>query len=196
MFLSRFGWWFFPPNAYNWSHTLRVQKWTRTQVASETIQTVLSGSLNVNTSTAEDINFEQDVETNHALGEGWANSYLLPVKRATVTLTDAGQRSVFGIPRNFYLDYPNQRSQEPKDLGTPIWWCPRVIHSTFVGHTRRAILSRSLAITPTAFDDYGQDRVGARIVLRCKIKVGSPLLRERIHGRHGKHINRHAHGVW
>lgn len=43
---------------------------TRTQVASETIQTTLSGSRNVNTSTAEEINFEQDIETNHALGDG------------------------------------------------------------------------------------------------------------------------------
>lgn len=39
-------------------------------MASETIQTTLSGSRNVNTSTAEEINFEQDIETNHALGDG------------------------------------------------------------------------------------------------------------------------------
>lgn len=172
MFLTRFGWWVFPPNAYNWSHTLRVQKWTRTQVATETIQTTLSGSLNVNTSTSEDINFEQDVETNHALGDGWANSYLLPVKRATVTLTDAGQRSVFGIPRNFYLDYPNSGSGT-KGFGNANLVVSEGDTFNIRGTYTSGDLVKEFGNYPNSFDDYGQDRVGARIVLRCKIKVGS-----------------------
>ena len=36
---ARFGFWFIPPNAFNWSHDLNVQSWTRTQVASENIAT-------------------------------------------------------------------------------------------------------------------------------------------------------------
>ena len=172
MFLSRFGWWFFPPNAYNWAHTLRVQKWTRTQVASETIQTTLSGSLNVNTSTAEDINFEQDIETNHALGDGWANSYLLPVKRATVTLKDAGQRSVFGVSRNFYLDYPNSGSGT-KGFGNSSIVVSEGEAFNIRGTYTSGDLVKEFGIFPNSFDDYGQDRVGARIVLRCKIKVGN-----------------------
>ena len=172
MFLTRFGWWVFPPNAYNWAHTLRVQKWTRTQVATETIQTTLSGSLNVNTSTHEDINFEQDIETNHALGDGWANSYLLPVKRATVTLTDAGQRSVFGIPRNFYLDYPNSGGGT-KGFGNANLVVSEGDTFNIRGTYTSGDLVKEFGNYPNSFNNYGQDRVGARILLRCKIKVGS-----------------------
>ncbi len=172
MFLTRFGWWVFPPNAYNWAHTLRVQKWTRTQVATETIQTTLSGSLNVNTSTHEDINFEQDVETNHALGDGWANSYLLPVKRATVTLTDAGQRSVFGVPRNFYLDYPNSGGGT-KGFGNANLVVSEGDSFNIRGTYTSGDLVKEFGVLGNAVNDYGTDRIGARIVLRCKLKVGS-----------------------
>ena len=63
--------------------------------------------INFDVGVSSTVNFEKDLEADHALGDGWTNSYLLPVKRATIQLTDAGQRSAFGSPRNFYLDYPN-----------------------------------------------------------------------------------------
>lgn len=173
MFQTRFGWWVVPPNAYNWAHTLRVQKWTRTQVATETIQTTLSGSLNVNTSTHEDINFEQDIETNHALGDGWANSYLTPVKRATVLMTDAGQRSVFGVPRAFYLDYPNGGSGVKAFGNTNLVVSEGDTLNIRGIYTSGDLVKEFGTLGTGYFDDYGQDRVGARIVLRCKIKVGS-----------------------
>ena len=76
--LARHAFWFFPTNAYNWSHNLNVQKWTRTQVSSETIQTQIVSSQNKDTSTAAQTNFRFDIDATHALENGWSNSYLLP----------------------------------------------------------------------------------------------------------------------
>ena len=174
MFLSDFSFWTFPVNAYNWSHTLRVQRWTRTLVASETIRTTLSSGAYVLTATSEDVDFAKNIETNHALGLGWTNSFLLPVKRCALTHLDAGQRSVFGSPRMFTIDFPNG--------GVPIttFSNPSIlisegetlnIRGTYSsGQLRKEFGS---ALTGAAFNDHGSDRIGAYIILRLKIKANA-----------------------
>ena len=172
--LNGFAFWFFPTNALNWSKTLKVQKWTRTKVASQSIRRELVSGSYVPTATSESVNFKKDIETKHALGMGWTNSYLLPVKRCSITHLNAGQQSVFGNPRNFYIDYPNG--------GVPV--------TNFVNNDSVLSEGQTLAIRGTystgdlvkefgatigggAYNTYGTDRIGARIILRFKVKVGS-----------------------
>lgn len=169
MMLTRFAWWFFPPNALNWSHTLRAQKWTRSIIESEVLSTGLFSANNVDTSTTEDINFEVDIETNHALGDGWSNSYLLPVKRTTVTFENAGQRSVFGVPRHGYLDYPSAGSGYTNQNVTINEGETLSLRGTYTSGDLR----KEFGTGSGAFNDYGTSRIGARIILRLKIKVGS-----------------------
>ncbi len=171
--LARFSFWFFPANALNWSHTLRVQKWTRTQVSSETIQTHLVSGANADTSTTEDVNFRHDIDSNHALGIGWSNTYLLPIKRCTLTFDDAGTRSILGPPRNFYLDYPNSGGGDKTFVNPDIVVSEGDLFTVSGTYSTDLVREFGNAITGTAFDDYGSTRIGARILLRFKIKINS-----------------------
>ena len=171
--MARSSFWFFPANALNWSHTLRVQSWFRSQVSSETIQTQLVGGIfNGDTSTYSDVNFRHDIDANHALGIGWSNSYLLPIKRCTLTFEDAGTKSVLGPPRNFYLDYPNNGS------GVVTFGNPDLVVSEGEILTLSGTYSTDLvrefgsALLGNGFN-LGTDRIGARILLRFKIKINS-----------------------
>ena len=173
MFLTRFGWWFVPMNAYNWSHQLQVNSWTRTQVASESISTALVSGYNEDTASTSTVQFEQDLEATHALADGWSNSYLLPVKRATVTLKNAGQRSVFGVPRHFYLDYPSINSDSTKGFTNSNISVSEGETINVRGTYTSGDLIKEFGLLGAAFNDYGTDRIGARIIVRLKIQVGS-----------------------
>ena len=173
MFLTRFGWWFVPMNSYNWSHQLQVNSWTRTQVASESISTAIVSGYNEDTASTSTIQFEQDLEATHALGDGWSNSYLLPVKRATVTLKNAGQRSVFGVPRHFYLDYPSIGSDSTKGFTNSNVVVSEGDTLNVRGTYTSGDLVKEFGLLGAAVDDHGTDRIGARIIVRLKIKVGS-----------------------
>jgi|TARA_B110000914_G_scaffold158844_1_gene139721 hypothetical protein len=170
--MARHSFWFFPANALNWDHTLKVQKWTRAQVSSETIQTVQVIGNNADTASNDLVNFRYDIESTHALGDGWSNSYLLPVKRCTLSFRNAGLRSIHGNPKNFYLDYPNNGS------GSMGFTNPNITVSENDTLSLRGIYSGGLVkefglATGAAFDTYGEDRIGARIILRFKIILNS-----------------------
>lgn len=169
---ARFSFWWFPANALNWSHSLRVQKWTRFQVASETIQTTLVVGANADTSSFDTVNFRHDADATHALGNGWMNSYLLPVKRCTLTFRNAGTRSLLGNPKNFYLDYP---SPDPTFINQDIVLSAGDnIHLSGVYSCDQLVKEYGLA-TGEAFDEHGTDRIGARIILRFKIMVNTQI---------------------
>ena len=172
LYQNAFAWWFFPPNALNWSTSLKVQKWTRTQVSSESLGRVLSGSTYVPKASSESVTFKQDLETNHALGEGWTNSYLLPVKRCTLTHLKAGQRSVFGNPRFFYIDYPSAGG--PTFVNSDMELSEgQTLHLTGLYDTGDLVREYGSVITNAAFNDHGVNRIGARVILRFKVKVGN-----------------------
>lgn len=171
---SRGQWWFVPLNAFNWSHTLNVVNYTQSQMASENLHTHMVGGFNIDKGGSTTVNFETDLEANHALGDGWSNSYLLPVKRASVALLNAGQRSAFGSPRSFYLDYPNSGGGHKQFANNVI-----TVSEGDTINVRGRYLSGDLikefgaTIGGGAFNTYGLDRIGARIVLRLKLKVGN-----------------------
>ena len=175
IFLNDFSFWFLPPNAMNWSTTLNVQKWTRQIVAGGTIRRSVSGSNQVVTATAASVNFKTDIETDHALGEGWANSYLLPVKRAVLTHKEAGSQTVFGNTGSFfYIDHPNNgysgRTFTNPDLVVSEG---QTLNLSGLYDTGELIREFGSALTGAAFNDHGTDRIGARIILRFKVKVGA-----------------------
>ena len=156
----------------NWSTSLKVQKWTRTQVSSESLGRVLSGSTYVPKASSESVTFKQDLETNHALGEGWTNSYLLPVKRCPLTHLKAGQRSVFGNPRFFYIDYPSAGG--PTFVNSDMELSEgQTLHLTGLYDTGDLVREYGSVITNAAFNDHGVNRIGARVILRFKVKVGN-----------------------
>lgn len=174
IFLNDFSFWFLPPNAMNWSTTLNVQKWTRQIVAGGTIRRSVSGSNQVVTSTAASVNFKTDIETDHALGEGWANSYLLPVKRAVLTHKEAGSQTVFGNSGSFfYIDHPNNgysgRTFTNPDMVVSEG---QTLNLSGLYDTGELIREFGSAVTGTAYNTHGIDRIGARIILRFKVKVG------------------------
>ena len=170
--LARHAFWFFPTNAYNWSHNLNVQKWTRTQVSSETIQTQIVSSQNKDTSTAAQTNFRFDIDATHALENGWSNSYLLPVKRCVLTFKNAGLRSVFGQPRSGILDKGNtgpNYSSGFSNQGIVVTEQDSLkIKGTYSGE-----LVKEYGTGFSGAPSHGEDRIGARIILRFKIKVNS-----------------------
>ena len=170
IFMTDFAFWFFPANAYNWSHTLRVQKWTAGRVGNGDIRTHLSGGEYVLRATSEDVNFRRDIEAEHALGLGWTNSYLLPVKRCTLTHLNSGQRSVIGSPKWGYLDYPSAgpTSWINNDIVLSEGETLNVRGTYKSGQLRKEFGS---ALTNAAFNDYGGDRIGAYIIVRLKIAV-------------------------
>ena len=170
--LARHSFWFFPTNAFNWSHTLNVQTWTRTQVASETIQTQMVSTENKDTSTVVSTNFRFDLDATHSLGIGWANSYLLPVKRCVLTFRNAGLRTAFGAPRSGYLDKgstgPNYSVGYSNDGITVTQADTLKLKGTY-----SADLVKEFGTGFNGAPDNGEDRIGARIILRFKIKVNS-----------------------
>ncbi len=175
IFLNDFAFWFFPPNALNWSTTLAVQKWPRFKVASESIRRAQNGSNYFPTATAENVDFKTDIEVDHALANGWANSYLLPIKRASITHDEAGSQTVFGSTGSFfYIDYPNNgysgRTWTNDDLVVSEGQTLNLRGLYDTGELKREFGS---ALTGAAYNDLGIDRIGARIILRFKVKVGN-----------------------
>ena len=167
---ARFGWWFIPPNAFNWSHDLNVQSWTRTQVASENIATEQDGSNdNKDTSTATQTNFRRDIETTHALENGWSNSYLLPVKRTVLTFKNSGLRSVLGPPRNINLDHNSTGNGFSVHFTNQTITTSEADTLTIKG-SYNAPLQTEYGTTAA---NYGRDRIGARIILRLKIMLNT-----------------------
>ena len=171
LFLANFQFSFIPVNAYNWSHTLRLNKWTRTIVESESISTYLENGVRVDRATTENKDFRFDIEDEHALGLGWSNSYLLPVRRTALTHLYAGQLGVVGPVNQFYIDYPSS--------GGPTFVDPEIVVDAsktlqLLGRydSDKLVNEFGSALTGTAYNDHGFDRIGARIVLRLKIQVG------------------------
>ena len=170
--LARFSFWFFPANALNWSHdSVTVIKWDRSRVESEDISTRLFNGVNLDHGVQDqNNNFRVDLDADYSLGEGWSNSYLLPVKRCTLTFQNAGVRSVFGSSSGFYRFCGNvQRNRINNDLvmseGDLL---------TFKGvYSTGLVKEFGSAITGSAFNDHGVDRIGARVILRFKIKINT-----------------------
>ena len=173
--LARFSFWFFPANSLNWTtDSVTVNKWTRTQVASETIQTYLLSGSNEDTATQETgVNLRVDLEAEYGLGAGWSNSYLLPVKRCTLTFKDAGRRSIFGSSSSNYLDYPNNGTGTRNRVNNDIVMSEGDLISFSGVYSAPLVKEFGSAITGTAFDDHGDARIGARILLRFKIKINT-----------------------
>lgn len=172
--LSRGRFWFMPINALNWSHSLNVVSYTRNNCGALNLDTQMLGGYNADVGQSSTVNFEKDLEADHALGDGWTNSYLLPVKRATIQLTDAGQRSAFGSPRNFYLDYPNSGGGNKTFANYDM-----TVSEGDTLNVRGRYLSGDLVkefgntIGGGAYNNHGTDRIGARIIVRLKLKVGN-----------------------
>ena len=173
--LARFSFWFFPPNALNWSHSLNVQRWTRALVAAENIDTVQDGSDdNKDTSTVSLTNFRFDIDSTHALGGGWSNSYLLPVKRCVLTFKNAGLRTVFGSPKNFYLE---KGSTGPDHCFA---YANNGINVTQgdvlrIKGTYSAELQKEYDSAVNGAPEHGEDRIGAKIILRFKIMINTEV---------------------
>ena len=171
LFLADHAFWFIPPNAYNWDHTLRVNQWTRTLVAGETIRTTLSGGAYIDTATTADVNFETDIDADHALAMGWVNTYLMPVRRCAITHSHAGQRMVFGAPFGTGIDWPSAGPVTLSNADINIDEGETLnIRGTY---TTGQLIKEFGLTTGAAYNSHGFDRIGARIVLRLKIKAGS-----------------------
>lgn len=170
VFQSEFQFWFFPSNAYNWNRQLNVHSWTMSQVLSEDIDLEQNGGTNVfeETSQLNARDFTVNIDEQHSLREGWVNSFLLPVKKTTVTHKNAGQQSVFGSPASGYIDYPNAQ----RTFSNPTFTVNSGQTLNLRGQYDAVSLVNEFGIGSGAFDIHGVDRVGARIILRLKIKVG------------------------
>lgn len=170
VFQSEFKWWFFPPNAYNYDTELGVRTWTRQTAETEggfALQ-LGSGTYNV-TGTHTEVDFVRDIDGNHSLVRGYQHSFLLPMQSAVVVHKNAGQQSVFGTPDAGYIDYPtwNRNYANPEIQVLPGQTLNlRGLYNCIDG------LRQEFGILGGAFDDYGFTRIGARIILRLKIKVG------------------------
>ena len=173
--LARFSFWFFPANSLNWTtDSVTVNKWTRTQVDNGDISTItLFGSNEDKADQETGVNLRVDLDANYGLGSGWSNSYLLPVKRCTLTFKDAGRRSIFGSSSANYLDYPNNGTGTRNRVNNDIVMSEGDLISFSGVYSAPLVKEFGSAITGTAFDDHGDARIGARILLRFKIKVNT-----------------------
>lgn len=181
--LARFSFWFFPANSLNWTtDSVTVNKWTRTEVSIGDVSTVMtvmdpSGDpyvMNVDRADQETgVNLRVDLDSNYGLGSGWSNSYLLPVKRCTLTFKDAGRRSIFGSSSANYLDYPNNGTGTRNRVNNDIVMSEGDLISFSGVYSAPLVKEFGSALTGTAFDDHGDARIGARILLRFKIKVNT-----------------------
>ena len=168
IFQSETLFWLFPANAYNWSHTLRVHKWTRSQVATESIELAIPGGGTTfdETSTTTDVNFRVDLDTNHGLVNGFAHSYLIPVHECVITHLNGGRQSAFGAPFTQAIEVPTAGPQVFTSADT-------VLQDGEYLTVRGNYFSQPLLTQFGIGEPTETDRIGARIVLRFKIKAGS-----------------------
>ena len=134
LYQNAFAWWFFPPNALNWSTSLKVQKWTRTQVSSESLGRVLSGF---------DVRSKSDPRVGHVQTRprnqprlGRRVDQLVPPPRQTVYThaPQSGPTKRLWQPASSTLT--TLRRVAPR-LSIPTWSCPRVKRFTSRDSTTR-----------------------------------------------------------